>query len=65
MNFNMKRIKPKRKYLIFFGLSHYIMWLISCFLFGWWGILLGFVVNCVMDMGVLLIWMWQENTRYF
>jgi len=32
---------------------------------GWLGILFGFLVNIVMDSGVLLSWIWQENKQLY
>jgi hypothetical protein len=34
-----------------------------CFGFGWHGLLFGFLVNCIMDAGVLLSWIWQEKRQ--
>jgi Na+-driven multidrug efflux pump len=48
---------------IFFGVLHFIVWFISCFLLGWWGVLIGFLVNSVMDTTILLIWVFQEKKQ--
>ena len=64
MNFKSTAGKEKNSHrndLIFFGVLHFIVWLIMCFGFGWWGILLGFLVNCMTDTGLLLSWIWQEK----
>jgi len=58
------KIKPnsrKRNSFIFFSGLHFLVWLIMCFGFGWRGLLFGFLVNCIMDAGVLLSWIWQEK----
>lgn len=64
MNFKSTTRKGRNSHrndLIFFGALHLIVWLVMCFWFGWWGILLGFFVNCTTDMGLLLSWIWQEK----
>ncbi|MBC8231049.1 hypothetical protein H8E77_15965 [bacterium] len=48
-----------RNYLIFFGALHLLVWLTAYFWFGWLGIIFGFLVNVVIDMGLLLIWIWM------
>ena len=64
----MKSMKRKQKSrnrndLIFFGLLHFLIWLIMCFWFGWRGILFGFLVNFIIDAGVLLSWIWREKKQ--
>jgi hypothetical protein len=49
--------KISRYYLVYFSMLHLLVWLAACFLFGWLGIIFGFLVNFVLDMGLLLIWM--------
>jgi Flp pilus assembly protein TadB len=59
MTFKSMKRQPKegnRNYLIFFGALHFLVWLTMYFLFGWLGIIFGFLVNFVLDMGLLLIW---------
>jgi Flp pilus assembly protein TadB len=57
----MKRQQKSRNrnYLIFFGALHFLVWLTMYLLFGWLGIIFGFLVNVVLDMGLLLIWIWM------
>ncbi len=57
---SMKRQLKNRNqnYLIFFSALHLLVWLMMYFLFGWLGITLGFLVNFLIDMGLLLIWRW-------
>ena len=52
-------------FLIFFGGFHFLVWLIMYLALGWLGILFGFLVNIVMDSGVLLSWIWQENKQLY
>jgi len=54
-----------QNYLIFLGGFHFLVWLIMCLALGWLGILFGFLVNIVMDSGVLLSWIWQENKQLY
>ena len=61
MNFNKKQ--KKLNDLIFFGAFHLLIWLISYFLLGWRGILIGFLVNCLIDTGILMTWIWQEKKQ--
>ncbi len=67
---NSKSTKRKQKsrsqnYLIFFGALHFIVWLIMCLVLGWRGIIFGFLVNFVVDSGLLLIWIWQEKKQLY
>jgi Flp pilus assembly protein TadB len=57
----MKRQQKERNrnYLMFFGALHLLVWLAAYFWFGWLGIIFGFLVNFVIDMGLLLIWIWM------
>ena len=63
MNFKLTTRKENshRNNLIFFGMFHFIVWLMMCLGFGWWGVLLGFLVNCITDTGLLLSWILQEK----
>ena len=54
-----------QNYLIFFGGYHFLVWLIMCLALGWRGILFGFLVNIVMDSGVLLSWIRQEKKQLY
>ena len=63
---NLKSTERKQKSrirndLIFFAGFHFLVWMVMYFLFGWWGMLAGFLINGIMDTVVLLSWMWQEN----
>ena len=61
---NTKRIaKCNRNNLIFFSVLHFIVWLITYSLYGWWGIFLGFLINCIIDMGVLIAWILHEKNQ--
>jgi hypothetical protein len=61
MKTTKKEANRNRNEVLFFGIFHLIVWLIMCSLFSWWGILLGFFANIVMDSGVLLLWISQEK----
>jgi Flp pilus assembly protein TadB len=57
---SMKRQQKERNrnYLVYFSMLHLLVWLAAYFWFGWLGIIFGFLVNFVLDMGLLLIWMY-------
>ena len=65
---NSKSTKRKQKsrnqnYLLFFGALHFIVWLIMCLVLGWRGIIFGFLVNFIIESGMLLSWIWQEKKK--
>jgi len=45
--------QTSKRHLIWFGMLHLVIWIIMYFKWGWLGILLGFSVNCILDMGML------------
>ena len=58
-----KQKKHNRNDLISFGTLHFLIWLIMYSLLGWWGIFFGFLLNCIMDTGILLSWIWLEKKQ--
>jgi len=68
MNFKSTKRQPKsgnQNYLISFGAFHFLVWLIMCLALGWRGIILGFLANVVIDLGLLMIWMWQAKKQLY
>jgi Flp pilus assembly protein TadB len=61
MNSKKGHQNDNQNYVIFFIVTHFLVWLIMCFLLGWWGIIFGFLANFVIDTGLLSIWVWQEK----
>jgi hypothetical protein len=61
MKATKKEANRNRNEVLFFSICHFIVWLIMCSLFSWWGLLLGFLANIGMDSGVLLLWINQEK----
>jgi hypothetical protein len=62
----IKQENYTQNYSIYIGILHLLIWGTMCLLFNWWGILLGFLANGIIDLGIIFICIiWQEKKQPF